>query len=93
MVLAEGAAQVAVGEEDGARTATAGNHRLLTVVGVPGGDDRIGAGGALSELAPSVDMAGSWADRAVCEQRIELPDSLVKLAAPRQPHIAPSPGF
>ncbi len=40
VVLAEGAAQVAVGEEDGARAAAAGNHRFLTVVGVPGGDDR-----------------------------------------------------
>ncbi|MBD3857627.1 MAG: hypothetical protein IFK92_14115 [Acidobacteria bacterium] len=62
MVLAEGAAQVAVGEEDCARATAAGNNRFLTMVGVPGGDDRIGAGGTLSELAPSVDMADPWAD-------------------------------
>ena len=91
MVLAKGAAEVAVREEDGARAAAAGDHRLLTVVGVPGGDDRIGAGRALTELAPSVDMARPWADRAVCEQPIELFDSFVELATPRQFHVTGSP--
>ena len=67
MVLAERAAQIAVGEEDGARAAAAGNNRLLTVVGVPGGDDRIGASGALSELVPPIDMAGARTYRAIGE--------------------------
>jgi len=61
------------------------------VVGVPGGDDRIGAGRAFTELAPSVDMARPRADRAVCEQPIELFDSLVELATPRQFQVTGSP--
>ena len=93
MVLAEGAPKVAVREEDGARAAAAGNHRFLTVMGVPGGDGRIGAGGALTELVPPIDLAGAWTHRTIGEQPIELRDPFVELTTPRKPHIARPPGL